>query len=176
MFGIAIYLVVLPILTFIPCPFGVGACTFSDSGMPFFERPDQFLWELLASPFLFTCIVLGILATCLFNISGNAITKYINALARTICDISRTAFVWIFAIIITIVLGDDHPNYRWEILDIGGILMEAVGFVVLIAGNLIYNEIVSVPFIGADLTFSGSKTDVLNEEHDYEDDDGEVGQ
>lgn len=39
MFGLMYCLIVLPILTFIPCSFGPEACVFNESGMPFMERP-----------------------------------------------------------------------------------------------------------------------------------------
>jgi hypothetical protein len=42
MFGLVIELVLLPILTFIPCSFGVEACVFSERAMPFLERPERY--------------------------------------------------------------------------------------------------------------------------------------
>jgi len=50
-------------------------------------------------------IVLSIFASSLFNASGVAITKYINALARSISDITRTSLVWVLGIIITVTAG-----------------------------------------------------------------------
>jgi len=35
MFGLAASLIFILITSFISCPFGVGACAFSDAGMPF---------------------------------------------------------------------------------------------------------------------------------------------
>lgn len=49
-----------------------------------------------------------------YNIAGNSITKYINAISRAIVNISGTVIVWIFGIILTLTLGKNYPNYRWE--------------------------------------------------------------
>jgi hypothetical protein len=96
-------------------------------------------------PVLLVAIVLSILASSLFNASGVAITKYINALARSISDITRTSLVWILGIIITITAGKANENYRWEIIQIVPIFIQLIGFSVLIFGNLTYNKFVKVP-------------------------------
>jgi hypothetical protein len=49
-----------------------------------------------------------------YNIAGNSITKYINAISRAIVNISGTVIVWIFGIILTLTLGKNYPNYKWE--------------------------------------------------------------
>ncbi len=35
----------------------------------------------------------------------------------------------------------------WENLKIGAILVEAVGFIILVSGNMIYNEIIELPWL-----------------------------
>jgi hypothetical protein len=56
---------------------------------------------------------LGVLSIATFNITGVTVTKYINALARSICDVTRTILVWIVGIIVTVTAGSVYPNYRW---------------------------------------------------------------
>ena len=41
-----------------------------------------------------------------FNITGLSITRYINALARAVCDVSRTVIIWIVGIIVTVTAGE----------------------------------------------------------------------
>jgi hypothetical protein len=77
-----------------------------------------------------------------FNVAGVAITKYMNALARSICDISRTSLVWIIGIFITIIAGPRNPNYRWELIGLAPIMIQLLGFAILIIGNLTYNRFV----------------------------------
>lgn len=73
------------------------------------------------------------------------VTKYISALARSIADVSRTLLVWIVSLIITFTAGKDNTNYRWENRNWRAIILELVGFVILVCGNLIYNKIVILP-------------------------------
>jgi hypothetical protein len=92
-------------------------------------------------------VILGVFSIATFNVTGVTVTKYINALARSICDVTRTVIVWIVGIIITLSAGENRPNYKWELIDAGAILVQLLGFGVLIAGNLIYNKILRIPFL-----------------------------
>ena len=40
-------------------------------------------------------------------------TKHINALARSIGDVTRTIVVWGVSLIITVTAGSIYPNYKW---------------------------------------------------------------
>lgn len=93
---------------------------------------------------LFFCI-LGIFSIATFNITGVTVTKYINALARSIGDVTRTILVWGIGLLITITAGSKYPNYKWELLDGGAIALELLGFVILVTGNLVYNQIIKIP-------------------------------
>jgi len=75
------------------------------------------------------------------------VTKYINALARSICDVTRTVIVWIVGIIVTVSAGTNKPNYKWELINGGAISLQLVGFMILIGGNLVYNRIIRIPFL-----------------------------
>lgn len=58
-------------------------------------------------------VILGIFSIALFNISGVTVTKYINALTRSICDVTRTVLIWAVGIIVTITAGVTRPNFQW---------------------------------------------------------------
>lgn len=146
MFGLCIEIVLLPILTFVPCTFGVSACVLDFSGMAFFERPERYFAEVASNGALLVFVIIGIFSIATFNITGVTVTKYINALARSIGDVTRTVLVWILGIIVTLTAGANHPNYKWELVNAGAILVELLGFVVLVSGNLIYNQIIKLPF------------------------------
>lgn len=90
---------------------------------------------------------MGIFSIATFNICGVTVTKYINALARSIGDVTRTVLVWIIGIIITLTAGANKPNFKWELINAGAILVELLGFLVLVGGNLIYNRIVKLGFL-----------------------------
>lgn len=78
------------------------------------------------------------------------VTKYINALARSIGDVTRTILVWSVGLIITLTAGATHPNYAWELTKPGAIVVQLLGFIILILGNLVYNKIVPIPFLRTD--------------------------
>lgn len=91
-------------------------------------------------------IVFGVFTIAIFNICGVSVTKHISSLARSIVDVTRTVIVWIISIIITKTYGVNNEFWRWEIVEIGPILVELLGFVILVCGNLIYNKIIILPF------------------------------
>jgi hypothetical protein len=59
--------------------------------------------------------------------------------------VSRTLLVWIVSLIITFTAGKTNTNYRWENRNWRAIILELVGFLILVSGNLIYNKIVILP-------------------------------
>ena len=58
----------------------------------------------------------------------------------------RTILVWLFGIILSIIYSDKSSMYYWENLYFGAILIELFGFILLVLGNLVYNEIIILPF------------------------------
>jgi hypothetical protein len=82
-----------------------------------------------------------------FNITGLSITRYINALARAVCDVSRTVIIWIVGIIVTVTAGQTKLNYKWENIAGGAIGIQLFGFLLIIFGNLVYNRIIVLPCI-----------------------------
>lgn len=79
--------------------------------------------------FLTICSIAG------FNSTGIATTKYASAAQRSTIDTSRTLTIWILSI--SLGLEDFLP---WEI----------PGFILLVIGTLLYNEIVVFPYFGFD--------------------------
>jgi hypothetical protein len=82
-----------------------------------------------------------------FNICAISITNHINALARSVCDVIRTAVIWLVAFVVTVTAGETQENYQWESTDGRVIAMQLAGFVLLISGNLVYNQIIPVKCI-----------------------------
>lgn len=74
-----------------------------------------------------------------YNPLGVTITKHINAVARTIADVSQSILVWIFGIIITLGIGSKYSNYKWEKISSFIIILQLVGFLFLVLGNIIFN-------------------------------------
>ena len=139
--------VLIPIFSFMPCSFGANACVISDSGDSYFERPGIYFRELIDNtPVLITTIA-AIFSILAFNICAISITDRINALARSVCDVMRTVLIWLAAYVVTVTAGENDENYRWESTDGRVIGLQMVGFVVLVLGNLIYNQIIPLKFV-----------------------------
>lgn len=90
--------------TFIPCNFGEDACVYTDEG-PFLERPDVYFRQLGDNHVLMIFCIIYVFSVMTFNITGLSITRYINALARAVCDVSRTVIIWLVGIIVTLTVG-----------------------------------------------------------------------
>jgi len=69
----------------------------------------------------------------LFNACGVAVTKYASAAQRSTIDTSRILTVWIFSILIF------HDPFM---------PLEIPGFIMLVGGTLLYNEIIVIPWLG----------------------------
>ncbi len=106
----------------------------------------QYFISTFSQSTLLAFCLLGVFSITIYNISGVTVTKYINALARSICDVTRTILIWAVGIIVTLTAGSVYPNYKWEIVDGLSIGLQLIGFVILIIGNLIYNNIIEFPF------------------------------
>jgi hypothetical protein len=69
-----------------------------------------------------------------FNVFGVSLTKYASSAQRATVDTTRTVVIWVFELMIgmeTVVM----PYF----------LIQLAGFIFLIVGTLIYNEIYIVP-------------------------------
>jgi hypothetical protein len=75
-----------------------------------------------------------ILSISCFNATGVAITKYASAAQRSTIDTCRTLLIWV----ISLMLGQ-------ETFDVPLSFGQAAGFVALVVGTLIYNEIWILP-------------------------------
>ena len=75
----------------------------------------------------------SILSVACFNCCGIATTKYASAAQRSTIDTSRTLLVWIFSCLLL------HEPFMPLCIP---------GFVMLVFGTLMYNEIVVIPWFG----------------------------
>lgn len=73
-----------------------------------------------------------------FNALGVTVTKNASAAQRSTIDTSRTVLIWVFFLIYP---GVGHETFQ---------ILQLIGFIILVCGTLIYNEIVIVPWWGFD--------------------------
>lgn len=111
--GFTVECIIITILNFIHCSFGADACAYNSSGQPMMESTGSYFSSIGASGFLLAFIILGVFSIMVFNVSGVTVTKYISALARSICDVTRTLLIWIVGIVVTVTAGKTQENYQW---------------------------------------------------------------
>jgi hypothetical protein len=80
------------------------------------------------------------LSIACFNGFGVAVTKNASAAQRSTIDTSRTVLIWIFFLAVPIY-GEHLEHFK---------VMQLAGFILLVLGTLVFNEILILPFLGFD--------------------------
>ena len=98
-----------------------------------------------ANPVLIGYSVGLVLSVTLLASVGIQTVKYGSAAQRTTSDMLRPLFVWVFFMFYPVPQkeGPDRPSEKFSVLQLGG-------YVVLVVGVLVYNEILVVPFFKFD--------------------------
>lgn len=128
--GVMIYLIVLVVFQFITCH-NKDICPHGR-----LEDTPAALREWGQNSGLWISTIFYIISVACFNCLGVSITKYASAAQRSTIDMSRTAIIWTFFLIYQ---GNGHETFIW---------LELVGFILLIFGTLVYNEILVLPLLG----------------------------
>jgi drug/metabolite transporter (DMT)-like permease len=137
MWGLAYYILLLPIMQIVQCgsqidPKGFGLlCNYG-----YLENSSFAYYQLGLNHTIIWLFVATILSIAFFNSFGIACTKYASAAQRSTIDTSRTLTIWILSCALGL-----EKFMPWEI----------PGFVLLVTGTLLYNEIVVFPYWGFNL-------------------------
>lgn len=134
LWGLIMWLVLLPIFQNIHCN-SLALCPYGrleDSLRAFQDYAANNILILLS---ITICITIA-----LFNSFGVAVTKHASAAQRATIDTSRTFLIWIFFLIVA-VNGQKETFYP----------LQLVGFIFLVAGTLVFNELIVLPFLGFNL-------------------------
>lgn len=124
MWGFLYYLILLPIFQAVPCD-NENLCV-----PPYIEDSNKAFEDIGKYPFILGMVISTIISIACFNVLGVSITKYASAANRATVDSSRTLFIWCFQ------MGMGKETFKW---------LELVGFILLIGGTFVYNEIVILP-------------------------------
>jgi drug/metabolite transporter (DMT)-like permease len=141
--GALLYLAFLIVFQFIPCDA-------NSSITPTICSFDGNEWKLENTVFafrqmgdngaLFFYVILYICSIAVFNFVGISVTKYASSPARAVIDTIRTIFVWIFFLLpFPFVKICNREHFQ---------ILQLLGFIVLVLGTVIYNEVVVIPFAG----------------------------
>jgi hypothetical protein len=135
MWGLCYYLFLLPIMQDIHCggPDAKGLGTLCNYG--YLENSAFAFYQMGVKPIIIVEFAISIISVAAFNSFGIATTKYASAAQRSTIDTSRTLLIWIFSCLLHL-----EPFEPWCI----------PGFVLLVVGTLLYNEIIIFPCLGFD--------------------------
>jgi membrane-associated phospholipid phosphatase len=86
--------------------------------------------ELKYSPELLNSIFLSIILIAGYNATGVMITKFASSTQRTTIDNAKTLIIWLA------FLSTGDEKFIW---------LELFGFIILVLGTFIYNEIIEIP-------------------------------
>ena len=145
MWGVACYIILLFIFYFIRCESWYdilkdNVCIQDGKdGDIRFENAIFALKQIWESSNIKIFLSIYVLSIAFFNFSGLTISKYSSATSRTIVDTLRTVIVWTFFLVMPFVPEDTKETFSW---------LQLLGFLVLILGSLIYNEILVLKFWG----------------------------
>ena len=145
MWGVCVYLVLLFIFFFIRCEkwpqfLQNGVCIQdSDDKTIRFENALFALRQIYDSTNLKIYLPLYVLSIAFFNFSGLTISKNVSSTTRTIVDTLRTVVIWVFFLTVPFVPEKTKETFSW---------LQLLGFLILILGSVIYNEILIIPFCG----------------------------
>lgn len=129
MWGLSYYMLALPIMQAIHCS-SESLCQFGyveNSSYAFYQMGEDsaIIW-----------LSIGMMASiAFFNVCGITTTKVASAAQRATIDTSRTLVIWVMSCLLGL------EDFHWESI---------FGFVFLVFGTLVYNEIIVLPFLGLD--------------------------
>jgi hypothetical protein len=89
---------------------------------------------------LLVVYIFYVVSIALYNIVGINLTKLVSSTARAVVDTVRTVFIWGFFLFFTPVEGTKEEFH----------ILQFIGFIFLVCGTLVYNEIVTLPFWNLD--------------------------
>ena len=150
MWGVSVYIILLFIFFFIRCEkwpkfLKDGVCIRDQkegNGKDYSIRFENALFaiqQIYKSRDLKIFLSMYVLSIAFFNFSGLTISKNVSSTARTIVDTLRTIVIWTFFLTMPFVPEDTKESFSW---------LQLLGFLILIIGSVIYNEILVLPFWG----------------------------
>jgi len=144
--GASLYLILLIIFQFVPCDANGSLTPYTCSQDDSADLSDS--WRLENTSFAFRqmgndglllfYVIFYVCSIAVFNFVGISVTKYASSPARAVIDTVRTIFVWLFFLMPFIPLCQ-RESFAF---------VQLIGFILLVIGTVIYNEVVVLPFGG----------------------------
>lgn len=153
--GFLAFLILLPIFEFIPCNFSSKEtfCSVNENGEYYLEQTIFAFRQMAAQWQLFLYCILQTFSICFFNLFGIMIVEYSSSTTRSVMDSTRTVLVWVFFLIVPMADGQLLEHF---------LVLELIGFLILLFGQLVFNGIIVIPFFGFDKHLKDKKDDEEN--------------
>jgi hypothetical protein len=126
--GVFILTFVLIFTSIMPCQ-NDQICNIGSS----FDSPGFAISRLVQEPNIMVAALVAILSSMIFNVSGATLTKLVSGIYRQMTQSLRSILV----LVITWMLGMDEIEF-WSFL------LEMIGLILLLLGNLIYNKMIFI--------------------------------
>lgn len=104
------------------------------------ENLESTLTQVKNSTTLIVTSVISVFVLLTYNWVGNMITKYLNAVARSMLEACRTIGVWSVGLFIYYVMGNHSIGEQWT----NWSFLELGGFFLLVYGTLAYKDIIPI--------------------------------
>ncbi len=127
--GVVLFAILLPIFQFVPC-----SLDFCSNGV--IEDTHLALRHLINVKTAIILQIVGVVCLVAYNGFGITITKHMSATSRTTLKQTKIILVWAFFLGYR---GPGHETFK---------PLQLVGFLVLVSGIILYNEIIVLPFLG----------------------------
>ena len=106
------------------------------------ENSISAFYELTSNGLQLTFTILLLPLVCFYNTSGTSVTAYGSAAARCTIEQLRNLLVWVYFMVIR-VNGKCLESFTW---------LQLFGFVILLFGILVFNELIVLPIFKMDKT------------------------
>jgi len=137
MWGSIFYTVILIVLQQIHCDnfFGkVDVCSLNNYNEWRVEDTLFSLRQMINNKALFALVVAATFSIAFYNFFGVSVTKHASSAQRAVVDNLRTIVIWIFFLIVPSTIKE---QFIW---------LQLIGFIGLVLGTLIYNEVLEIPY------------------------------
>ena len=135
LFGLLGSTILIIILSFVPCyesySFQKYIC-FNDK----FEDPISAFKQIWYNKVIFVLILFYIISILFYNICGVQIIEASGVITVSVVDTVRSMIIWLFFLIIHPIEGTKEEFEWWQL----------VGLILVLVANIIYSEIVEIPF------------------------------
>lgn len=139
-FGILFFIILLPIIEFIPCNKNISGiehiCSENMNGDYYLENLSFAFKQIMKEYSIMIFCIGSTICIGILNYLGVMISKLYSSATRSIMGSTRTIFIWIF------FMGIEINSTREPF-----ILLQLIGFIFVIIGQLAFNKIIKFEFL-----------------------------